>query len=94
MATDMLKLKNEVTQQQVTRLAKVEGLIRLKHSLQEDLESAREIVGEMIEQRREEALAVGIQLDDLDAGLNQLIDHFAEQKRAVESALHLAIKQG
>jgi hypothetical protein len=48
----------------------------------------------MIEQRREEALAVGIQLDDLDAGLNQLIGHFAEQKRAVESALHLAIKQG
>lgn len=84
MENPILKYSSEITDQQVRRLDKLEGLIRLRDGLQEDLESIEEIVSEVIEQREEEASALGLSLDEIKGGLTALKQHYTNAKNEVQ----------
>lgn len=86
------EIAKEVTDQQVQRLAKVENLMKLKTSLQEDKESAEEIIGEIIEQRRETCLALGVDVAPIESALTDLMAAFTAVKENAQQAQLEAMK--
>ena len=88
------EIAQKVTDQQVQRLAKVENLMKLKTTLQEDHEEFVESFGEMIEQRAETCFALGVDITPFTNVLADLSIAFERVRKNAQSAQLEAIKTG
>ena len=92
-ALTISELTQDITPEEIATRAKIEGLINLSKGLRYDRESVAEAVGEIIEQRREAIIALGLNPVILDAGLTALRGVFSEMEAHVQRAQISAIRE-
>ena len=91
-ANPIEKYTADITPQEIARMAKVEGLMKLKDSLRHDRESAREILAEIVEQERETFHALEVDIAPLDGLLQTIELVFEGLERVVNTAQFSAMK--
>jgi hypothetical protein len=79
---DIRELVSSVTPEKEARMAKIEGLIKLRQALQEDLESIKEIADEILEQRRENLESFGLSTAAIDTSITGLLDAYKSTQNA------------
>lgn len=86
---DIEELVSSVTPEKEARMAKLEGLFKLREALQQDLESIKEITEEILEQRREILSEFGISTVAIETAIASLLDAY---KGTQNAAYDLQIK--
>ena len=87
------ELVQTVTDEEVKTMDRIEGLIRLRESLKTDQESLEELIGELIEQRREDIQNLGLSPDVLDEGLQAFSALYEGLIGQAKDAQFLAVQQ-
>lgn len=83
----------EISPEEITQMESSEKLLRLRAALRSDRESIDEILGEIIEQREQEAAACGFSMWEIQEQKNALLSLYAELEKAIHIAPVVAMKK-
>ena len=92
-ALTISELTQDITPEEIATRTRIEGLINLGQAIRHDRESVAEVVGEIIEQRRDNIIALNLDPSILDAGLIALKGVFAELEAHAQRAQIAAIRE-
>ena len=84
--SQLAALRAENTDDENARLGKVKGLIFLEEALEEDAENVRQFLNEVFGERKEQALAVGLDMTAINNAIDGLLHTLRETKKAAQNS--------
>lgn len=85
-------LTNEANKEDIEILTKVEGLMNLAKELSQDRENSIEVLGEILEQRREDCISLGVDVTEIDEAISTLSNAFLNVGKQAHEAQIAAIQ--